>query len=130
MTAGQTIQLDFLLAEEALGLEEIIVTGTPGGTQRRAIGNSVVSVDAAEVAENAMIPNLAALLQGRTAGVLMSNAGGGIGTGADISIRGYGSFSRDRAQPLLYVDGVRVNNDPSVGPNMAGGRAGNVLSSE
>jgi TonB-linked SusC/RagA family outer membrane protein len=127
VTAGQTAVLDFTLAEEALGLSEIIVTGTPGGTQRRAIGNSVVSVDASDVAENAVIPNLSALLQGRTAGVLMSNAGGAIGTGADISIRGYGSFSRERAQPLLYVDGVRVNNDASVGPNLAGGRQGNVL---
>src|SRR5688572_19495082 len=56
VTAGQTAVLDFTLAEEALGLSEIIVTGTPGGTQRRAIGNSVVSVDASDVAENAVIP--------------------------------------------------------------------------
>src|SRR5688500_11680656 len=127
VTAGQTVVQDFRLNEQALGLDEIIVTGTPGGTQRRAIGNSVVSVDAAEVAQRTAIPSMNAMLQGRNPGVLMANAGGAIGTGADISIRGYGSFNRDRAQPLIYVDGVRVNNDPSAGPNMAGGRQGNVL---
>ena len=31
---AQTIQQDFSLAEEALGLDEIVVTGTAGGTQR------------------------------------------------------------------------------------------------
>ena len=127
LAAGQTAVQDFRLSEQALGLDEIIVTGTPGGTQRRAIGNSVVSVDAAEVAARSAIPSMNAMLQGRNPGVLMGNAGGAIGTGADISIRGYGSFNRDRAQPLIYVDGVRVNNDPSVGPDMAGGRQGNVL---
>src|SRR5690349_12285290 len=44
VTAGATVVHDFTLAEEALGLDEIIVTGTPGGTQRRAIGNSVTAV--------------------------------------------------------------------------------------
>ena len=127
VAVGQTVAQDFGLAEQALGLDEIIVTGTPGGTQRRAIGNSVVSVDAAKIAQQTVIPNMASMLQGRNAGVLMGNAGGAIGTGADISIRGYGSFSRSRSQPLLYVDGVRVNNNPTVGPNLAGGRQGNVL---
>src|SRR5687768_9893998 len=51
VAAGQTVQLDFGLTEEALGLDEIVVTGTPGGTQRRAIGNSVLTVQAEEVAQ-------------------------------------------------------------------------------
>jgi len=127
VAAGETVVQDFQLREQALGLDEIIVTGTPGGTQRRAIGNSVVSVDAAAVTEQSVIVNMANMLQGRNAGVTMGNAGGAIGTGADISIRGYGSFSRDRSQPLLYVDGVRVNNNTQAGPKMAGGRQSNVL---
>jgi TonB-linked SusC/RagA family outer membrane protein len=126
VAAGQTVVQDFRLSEQALGLDEIIVTGTPGGTQRRAIGNSVVSVDAAQVAQTRVITSVGNMLQGRNPGVLMGNAGA-IGTGGDISIRGYGTFNRARSLPLLYVDGVRVNNDPAVGPNMSGGRVGNVL---
>src|SRR5688500_19487278 len=52
VASGQTVVQDFSLAEEALGLDEIIVTGTPGGTQRRAIGNAVLSVQAAEVTQS------------------------------------------------------------------------------
>src|SRR5262245_32869558 len=33
VTAGSTVVQDFTLSEEALGLDEIVVTGTPGGTQ-------------------------------------------------------------------------------------------------
>ena len=47
--AFETLEQNFELSEEALSLDEIIVTGTPGGTQRRAIGNAVTSVSASEV---------------------------------------------------------------------------------
>jgi Ca-activated chloride channel family protein len=35
------ITLDFQLAQEALRLEEVIITGQAGGTQRRALGNAI-----------------------------------------------------------------------------------------
>ena len=40
------------------GLHEIIVTGTPGGTRRRAIGNSVASVSAAQLQETQITPDV------------------------------------------------------------------------
>jgi hypothetical protein len=40
-SAGDTVFVDFRVQEEALTLDEIIVTGTTGGTQRRAVGNTV-----------------------------------------------------------------------------------------
>jgi Ca-activated chloride channel family protein len=43
VTEGQTVVQDFVLTPEALGLDEIIVSGAPSGSQRRAIGNSVAS---------------------------------------------------------------------------------------
>src|SRR5688572_16695038 len=119
VTAGQTAVQDFTMDEEALGLDEIIVTGTPGGTQRRAIGNSVLSVSAAQIAETSVNTDMKGLLRGRAPGVSLG-AGGGIGQGSDITIRGTGSFNRARANPIVFVDGVRVNTDPA-GPSMAQG---------
>ncbi len=52
VAGDETTLLDFQLAEEALGLDEIIVTGTPGGTQRRAIGNAVATLEAADITGN------------------------------------------------------------------------------
>src|SRR5688572_22130904 len=68
VAAGQTVVQDFQLAEQALGLDEIIVTGTPGGTQRRAIGNSVTSVSATEVTQRTAVANVQDLLGPRTPG--------------------------------------------------------------
>ena len=39
--AGQVFEQNFAMVEEALALDEIVVTGTAGGSQVRAIGNVV-----------------------------------------------------------------------------------------
>ena len=118
VAAGQTVVQDFTLSEEALGLDEIIVTGTPGGTQRRAIGNSVLSVSVAALTESTVQNDMKTLLRGRTPGVTLG-AGSGVGSGADITIRGVGSFDRTRSNPIVFVDGVRINTTPA-GPVMRG----------
>src|SRR5690606_30458608 len=45
VVGGETAVADFEITEQALALDQIVVTGTPGGTQRRAIGNVVDRVD-------------------------------------------------------------------------------------
>ncbi|MEX2581647.1 MAG: TonB-dependent receptor [Gemmatimonadota bacterium] len=115
VVAGQSVTLDFPITEEALALDEIIVTGTPGGTQRRAIGNTVTRVNAAQVTEQVAISSMQDLLTARTPGLSFSRVSGSIGTGSGIQIRGTGSFSLG-AQPLIYIDGVRMDNSNRAGP--------------
>lgn len=43
---GDVVVMDFRVQEEALALDEIVVTGTPGGTQRRAVGGAVAAAPA------------------------------------------------------------------------------------
>src|SRR6185436_12926139 len=93
VAAGATVVQDFSMAEEALGLDEIIVTGTPGGTQRRAIGNTVSSVSVSEVQQTVAINTMQGLLSGRTPGLTFARVGGGVGAGSPITIRGSVSFS-------------------------------------
>ena len=126
VAAGETVVWDFALSEEALGLDQIIVTGTPGGTQRRAIGNSVLSVAAAEITENMAITDMQGLISGRAPGVQFTRVSGNVGTGSGVEIRGVGSFSLV-ADPLIYVDGVRVNNDSRSGPQLGDVREVNPL---
>jgi hypothetical protein len=46
---GDTVSTDFRLREQSIQLDEIVVTGTPTGTQRPAIGNTASAApDAAE----------------------------------------------------------------------------------
>lgn len=113
--AGQTLALDFQLAPATIALDEVVVTGTAGATQRRALGNAVAQIDASRLNEVAPVANVQQLLNGRAAGVVIQPASGGVGTGARIRIRGSSSFSLSN-EPLIYIDGVRINNAPATGP--------------
>lgn len=115
VAAGETTVLDFQLREQALAMDELVITGVPGGNRRRAVGNVVTSVDAAAIAESAPIPLVQSILTGRTAGVNMTSIDGQVGTGAVIRVRGESTLSLS-PNPLIYVDGVRVENAETTGP--------------
>ena len=123
VTAGATARQDFTVTEDALQLDEIIVTGTPGGTQRRAIGNAVARLDASELAAVRPIRNMQDLVQGRTPGLAFARSGGQVGEGSIIRIRGVSSFGLG-SQPLIYVDGVRMDNTVGLGPTLPNTGAG------
>ncbi|MFO7260599.1 MAG: SusC/RagA family TonB-linked outer membrane protein [bacterium] len=103
------------LAETAIELDQLVVTGTAGGTQRRAIGNSVTQIRASETVELAHVANVQSLLNARAPGLVITPGTGMVGSGSQIRIRGSNSFSLSN-QPLLYVDGVRVDNAQATGP--------------
>ena len=48
LTSGQVSVIDFALAASSARLDQVVVTGTPGGTQMRAIGNVVETVKASD----------------------------------------------------------------------------------
>ncbi len=119
-TAGQT-DLRILMEESAIALDEIVVTGTPGQMQKRALGNSLAEIDAGGVVETQPITSVGDLLQARAAGVEVREQMGVAGGGSRILIRGPGSLSFS-GNPLIYVDGVRINSTPNTGPSY--GQAG------
>ncbi len=121
VAGGQTVQLDFTLGQQALELDEIVVTGTAGETTRRAIGNSVQTFEATEVTEVVPVASVQELLQARTPGLTLVNNGGAAGDGAQIRLRGSGSLSGE-FEPVVYVDGVRIQS----GTQTQGGQCGNV----
>jgi TonB-linked SusC/RagA family outer membrane protein len=100
---------NFVLSEEALQLDEVIVTGTAGGSQRRAVGNTVAAVDVGQISAAAPIATVEDALMGRTPGVQLlpaTSAGGG----SKIRIRGHSSIAL-AGDPIIYVDGVRLNDN-------------------
>ena len=64
---------------------------------------------------SAPIVSLQSLINGRAPGVVVMPTSGQVGTGAQVRIRGQASFSLGN-NPLLFVDGVRVNNEVATGP--------------
>jgi TonB-linked SusC/RagA family outer membrane protein len=92
-----------VLAEDATALEEVVVIGY--GTQRReAITGSVASMRG-EVLRDVAAGNVAQSLQGRIAGVEMSQISSKPGAEMQIRIRGTRSLSADN-DPLVVLDGI------------------------
>ena len=101
------------LTEYAVKLEEVIVTGTAGDAQRRALGNAIGKVDVASTVQLAPPSKLQDMLSVNVPGLRVMRAAGSIGSGGITRIRGTGSLALSN-EPLIYVDGVRVNNQASV----------------
>jgi len=112
--AGQTDVLVALTVNPA-ALEAIVVTGTAGAQEKREVANAVSTINAASVVQVAPIPSVQSLLNGRTPGLVVMPTSGAVGTGSQVRIRGISSFSLGN-NPLLYIDGVRVNNAAASGP--------------
>jgi TonB-dependent starch-binding outer membrane protein SusC len=105
--AGETAVADLTMTASAIGLDEIVVTGTAGRTTRRAIGNSVAQVNAAAITEVAPVANVQQLLQGRSAGLTVLPSSGVVGGSSRMRVRGLGSLSGGN-EPVVVIDGVRV----------------------
>src|SRR5687767_1009573 len=111
------------MTEQSVVLDEVVVTGTAGGQSKRELGNAVSTIDAVQTKEIAPINSVQNLLSGRVPGVFVNSATGNVGAGARVRIRGASSMSLSN-EPLLYVDGVRVNSSPATGfSNQAFGSA-------
>ena len=103
-----TATANFALERTATTLDQIVVTGTPEAQTKRELGNAIGLVNAAEVTKLAPPPNVQQLLN-TVSGVRVQSAGGDVGSGGNTRIRGANSMTL-ASEPLLYIDGVRVNN--------------------
>src|SRR6185437_15180104 len=112
--AGQS-NVSVTLTTNPASLEAIVVTGTPGAQEKREVANAVTTIDAAATVQIAPIPSMQSLLNGRSTGLVVMPTSGAVGTGSQVRIRGISSFSLGN-NPLLYIDGVRVDNAASSGP--------------
>jgi TonB-dependent starch-binding outer membrane protein SusC len=106
--AGEPTQVALRLSVSAVAMDEIIVTGTAGGTSKRTLGNSVTTVNAAQLTQQTAITSLTELIQSKTPGVQILTNSGTLGTAADIRIRGASSLTSTR--PMVFIDGIRYNN--------------------
>lgn len=117
---GGTVQAAFELAEEALGLDEIVVSGMAAQAARREVGHSIggLNLERDVLQSPSSMDNL---LQGRAPGVHVSPSSGQVGDGAKIRLRGNVSAALGN-EPLIYIDGIRVHSDhyPNLAPTTLG----------
>jgi TonB-dependent starch-binding outer membrane protein SusC len=118
VAAGETVRIDFTLRQTTLALDQIVVTGAGAATERRRLGNTIATVNMAEL-ETAPVSSMSEILTGREPGVMGLVGGGMAGQGARIRIRGSASLSQSN-EPVIYVDGVRVDRAQGWGPGIGG----------
>jgi TonB-linked SusC/RagA family outer membrane protein len=96
-------RIDVTLSQDDQSLDEVVVIGY--GTQRReAVTGSVASMGGAELAQVAS-SNITQALQGRVAGVEMSQTNSKPGSEMQIRIRGTRSLTASN-DPLIVLDGI------------------------
>tara|TARA_R110002049_G_scaffold309284_1_gene520089 strand:+ start:11632 stop:15054 length:3423 start_codon:yes stop_codon:yes gene_type:complete len=100
-------QLNIVLQEDVAGLDEVVIVGY-GSVKKSDLTGSVVSLSEDDL--NQVNPVSAdQLLQGRAAGVQITQASHAPGGGVSVRIRGTGSITAGQ-EPLYVVDGFPLNN--------------------
>ncbi len=103
------IQETIFLSPDAKALSEVVVTALGISKQSKALGYAVQTLSAKQIS-SVPDPNLVNDLQGKIAGVQITNGSAGVGSTSRVVIRGENSFSGTN-QPLFVVDGVPISND-------------------
>lgn len=117
--AGKTT-VDITLDEDAKVLDAVIVTALGLKRSEKALGYAVTELKGDELNVNTINP--IAGLQGKVAGVDISQSDGGIFGATKIQIRGASTFGNNN-QPVYVIDGVILDNgvsgndDLNWGPN-------------
>jgi TonB-dependent starch-binding outer membrane protein SusC len=119
VTAGGTAEASFTLATDALGLEEVVAIGY-GATERRNVAGAVSSVRPEALAD-IPTPQIENVLQGRAAGVQVTQNSGVPGAAMTVRVRGASSIEASN-QPLYVIDGVPliVGNFSGINGSMGG----------
>ncbi|HTM93955.1 MAG TPA: SusC/RagA family TonB-linked outer membrane protein [Flavisolibacter sp.] len=108
VSASGTVSANAQLVQDALKMDEVVVTGVSAGTTRRQLGSYIGTVKADELNKSAT-GNVLAALQGKTAGAQIIQNSGDPAGGMSVRLRGVSSILSS-SEPLYIVDGVIVNN--------------------
>ena len=105
---GNQTVINIQLSENYKDLNEVVVVGY--GTQAKSeITGSASSIKAEQMDQFAG-GSINTSLQGKIAGLQITNNSGEPGAGANITLRGVSSIN-GASQPLIIIDGIPVNND-------------------
>ncbi len=106
------LRLDVQLTEDASQLDEIVVIGY-GSVKKEDLTGSVDVISSKDFNQGAIVsPDQ--LLQGKAAGVRITNAGGQPDAAPNIRIRGGSSLAGNNS-PLIVIDGVPLDNSGVAG---------------
>ncbi|PZX20739.1 iron complex outermembrane receptor protein [Breznakibacter xylanolyticus] len=104
--AGQSV-INIQLKSDNIGMEEVVVIGY-GVSKKKDLTGSVQTISAKDFNQGA-ITSPQQLMNGKVAGVQITDGGGAPGSKSTIRVRG-GSSLKASNDPLIIVDGVPMDN--------------------
>ena len=108
LTFAQKKESDTIKSDNKMtDIEEVVMIGY--GSQKKSDVTGAVGSVKAEDFNKGMVANVGQLLQGKVAGVNVSNVSGEPGANQNIIIRGVGSL-RSGTTPLYVIDGFVIDN--------------------
>lgn len=116
---GNQSIIDVVLELDVTQLNEVVVTAFGIEKEKKALGFSITEVQGEELTQAREV-NLGDALQGRVAGVNVSNVGSGVGGSSRVVIRGNTSINGNN-MPLYVIDGVPMDNSNQGQAGMWGG---------
>ena len=105
-------QINIVLKETMATLNDVVVIGY-GNQKRQDVNGAVSSVKASDLQDIPQV-SIDQLLQGKAAGVTITQNSGGPGSATSVHIRGITSLSLSN-EPLYVIDGVAISGDASNG---------------
>jgi len=105
VVVGDRTTLVVSLTHKEKTIQEVILNAGYYDVKARESTGSIAKVTAKEI-ENQPVNNVLSAVQGRMAGVSITQGGGTAGGGIDIQIRGQNSLRREGNMPLYVIDGV------------------------
>ncbi|ALD21516.1 SusC/RagA family TonB-linked outer membrane protein [Hymenobacter sp. DG25A] len=100
-------RIDVALAQDNRQLSEVVVTGFGIAQERKELTGSIATVKARDF-ENQPIAGVDQALQGRAAGVQVTQNSGTPGSGIAVRVRGSASIGAGN-EPLYVIDGLPIN---------------------
>ncbi len=114
--------VNVILEQNKKQLDEVVVTALGIKKDRRALGYSVTEVAGSSLTE-ARETNFVNSLEGRVAGVNVSNVATGPGGSSNVVIRGISDITGAN-QPLYVIDGIPMQNSTYRQTDVEGGYGG------
>lgn len=115
VNVGGKNTINVILQEDAIGLEEVVAIGY-GYQKKKDLTGSVSSVSSKDMMMGGTVSNAAQALQGKTAGVQVSQTSKAPGGSISVRVRGSNSISSTN-EPLYVVDGFPSSEGLNINPN-------------
>ena len=106
-------QMDVRLSADAIAMEEVVVTAMGVVQEKKRLNFAVQNIGGESLTES-QNSNFVNSLQGKVAGVSVTNSGGSPNAGSQIIIRGISSINSGQSnEPLFILDGVAISGGGS-----------------